>query len=418
MFNDTPLWIVEDDQRLREVAKRLAKSPAIGVDTESDSFYSYQEKVCLLQISDLDTDYVIDPLAVKDLSPLAPIMADPRIVKVFHGADYDVVCLRRDYGFDFHNIFDTMIASQLLGLPKLGLADLIGEYFGLEIDKKYQRHDWSLRPLLDDHIEYARGDSHWLPALREILIRLLVRRGRLDAVEEECALIEQRAWEPRAFNEDGYLKVKTAKGLNDQEMRILRRLYLYRDGEGRKMNRPVFKVIGDRDLVAIAKGKPTTKNDLERVLPGKHGLKRRHADALIECVVEGKKDTFEIPDLRELQEQAKASEAPSEPVRLRGRSADRLHEELKLWRNRLVKSDTRLSPVAVISNSVLREIARVRPRNAEELAAVQDVRRWQVREFGKAILAVIDKTAPWSDKDEASFQKKLAKWDSKQALQA
>ena len=189
MFDLTPLVHVTDPEALADVANTLAEARVIGVDTESDSFYSYQERVCLIQLSDAHADYIIDPLAVEDLSALAPIMANPDIVKVLHGADYDIVCLRRDFSFAFVNVFDTLIASQLLGFERIGLADLIGRFFGHEIDKQYQRHDWSRRPLLPEHIEYARGDTHFLLALREIMERKLTHAGRSRHMEEECALV-------------------------------------------------------------------------------------------------------------------------------------------------------------------------------------------------------------------------------------
>ena len=170
--------MVEDEEALDRMVRTLQDAPVIGIDTESDSSYSYQEKVCLIQLSDGHRDYVIDPLAVPDLSSLAPILEDPGVVKILHGADYDIVCLKRDFEFAIHNLFDTLIAAQLLGLERIGLADLIGRYFGIEIEKKYQRHDWSRRPLKPEHIEYARGDTHWLLALREILTDKLMQLER------------------------------------------------------------------------------------------------------------------------------------------------------------------------------------------------------------------------------------------------
>jgi len=413
MFEDTPLVMVEDDATLAKVAETLAKAPTIGVDTESDSFYSYQEKVCLVQISDLHTDYVIDPLSIDDMSPLAPIMADEGIVKIFHGADYDVVCMKRDYDYVFHNLFDTMIASQLLGLPRIGLADLIDQFFGLEIEKKYQRHDWSRRPLRPEHIEYARGDSHWLPALREILIRRLQRRGRLDHVTEECEILEHREWVARPFDEDGYLKVKTATSLDAKGLRILKRLYLYRDAQARKLDRPVFKVIGDQDLVKVAKTRPKDRKALDKALPGRTGMKRRHADKLIDCVKKGLQDDFPIPRRDERKKKPAPPKGP--PPRLRGRAGDRAMSALKQWRNDLVRTHARLTPVSVISNSTLNQIARARPLTKEQMVAVDDVRRWQVKDFGDAILEVHDEVAPWSDRDEEAYQAKLQRWKDKRA---
>jgi ribonuclease D len=401
MYNDTPLIMVEDGETLAEVVARLAVAPAIGVDTESDSFYSYREKVCLIQISDLHADYIIDPLAIGDMSALGPVMADPNVVKVFHGADYDVVCMKRDFAFTVRNLFDTMIASQLLGSHRVGLADLIEEYFGIELEKKYQRHDWGRRPLGAEHIDYARGDSHWLPALREILVHRLEKRGRLEHVLEECALLELRTWEGRAFDEDGYIKVKTAGRLDDRGLRVLRRLYLYRDEQARKLDRPVFKVIGDTDLVRIADGLPTTRKDLDKVLPGKIGLKRRHADALVQAVVLGLEDDFPIPT-RQTKQRAPRGATP----RLRGRAAERALGALKAWRNDLVEANADLTPVAAISNATLKEISRLRPISPQEMMAVPEVRRWQVLDFGDAILAILDRVAPWTEADEAGYQRR------------
>ena len=193
MFHDTPLLIVEDDRTLREVAVRLGRSSVVAVDTESDSMYHYQEKVCLLQFTDAHGDIIVDPLAVSDLSPLVPIFENPKIVKVFHGADYDSVCLRRDFGMKTRHLFDTLIAGQFLGYDKLGYADLVRNWFGQELDKQYQRHDWSRRPLGAEHLDYARGDTHWLPALREIMLRQLRAVGRVAHHTEECKLLKARS---------------------------------------------------------------------------------------------------------------------------------------------------------------------------------------------------------------------------------
>ena len=179
MFGDTQLIMVEDDEALIAAVDSMRGAPVVGVDTEADSFHSYQEKVCLVQLSDLNRDYIVDPLKVADMSPLGEIMADPATIKVLHGADYDIVSLKRDFGFQFDNVFDTMISAQFLGFDGVGLADLIRRFFGHKIDKKFQRHDWSKRPLLPEHLDYARGDTHWLPALRELLELFLRRIGRV-----------------------------------------------------------------------------------------------------------------------------------------------------------------------------------------------------------------------------------------------
>lgn len=388
MFDETPLWMVDTPEALERMVARLGGARVIGVDTESDSFHHYQEKVCLLQFSDLDADYIVDPLAVPDLSPLAPILADPNVVKVFHGADYDIVCLKRDFGFQINNLFDTMIASQQLAFKRIGLADLIGEFFGEQLDKKYQRHDWASRPLYPEHVEYARGDTHWLLALREILERRLAKAGRLGRVREECRRLERREWEGRTFDEHGWMRVKTGgKQLDDKAKRVLRRVWLYRDGQARKLDRPPFKVLPDEVLVDVAVHQPSDEAALDRVFGrGKANMIRRHREGFLEAVRVGLQDDFAVP-------RQKPKRVAGGPVRLTGRLADRAFDALKDWRNRVVGADGE-NPMSVVSNGTLKSIVRSRPHDLEELAQVPDVRQWQVDAYGPALLEVLDEVAP------------------------
>lgn len=390
MFDDTPLIHVTDSASLDQALEKLSEASVIGVDTESDSFYSYQEKVCLIQISDLHADYIIDPLAIDDLSGLAPIMESPDVVKILHGADYDVVCLKRDYDFTFRNLFDTLIASQLLALPKIGLADLIQRYFGWEIDKKYQRHDWSRRPLKPDHIDYARGDTHWLLAIREIMTRQLEAAGRMRHMVEECALIESREWQGRSFDPDGFLKMKNTKSLDQTSLRVLRHLWAFRDEAAREQDRPTFKVMPDSVLLQVARSKPRTKGDLDKALSGKSAMKRRYGSGLVAAVAAGLDDPNEV-----VRAKRKPRRKPAGPKRrLRGKKAEHALSELKNWRNALIASDSSLSPYTVASNSVLQVIASARPLDLDELGALPDVRKWQVQDHGEAILRILDQVDP------------------------
>lgn len=383
MFGDTPLVLVTDPDTLARAAEALASAPVIGVDTEADSFHHYQEKVCLVQISDLDTDYIVDPLAVRDLSPLAPIFANPAQVKIFHGADYDVVSLKRDFGFQFRNLFDTMISAQFLGLPRFGLADLIERWFGHVVDKKYQRHDWAERPLGTEHLDYARGDTHFLPALREILLRRLVTADRLGPVTEECALLEAREWAGRPKDPTDWQRVKGARQLTPDAQRVLRALYAWRDGQARALDRPAFKVIPDPVLLDVAARPPESLDGLGNLLRRGSPLFRRFGEGLYAAVQAGLADTSPLdpPPSREPVERVES--------RLSAREQERLLQRLKDWRNRIVGRGGE-SPVTVVSNGVMKEIARYAPTTLEELAAVPDVRRWQVERWGTAILAEIE----------------------------
>ncbi|MEQ1567749.1 MAG: HRDC domain-containing protein [Myxococcota bacterium] len=393
--------MVEDEPGLRSMIEALSRATVIGLDTESDSSYSYQEKVCLIQISDLHTDYIVDPLKVRDLSPLAPILADREITKVLHGADYDIVCLKRDFGFEIRGLFDTLIAAQLLGAERIGLADLIGRYFGVDMDKQYQRHNWALRPLEPEHIEYARGDTHYLLALREILKRDLRGIRRARHFTEECRLLERRKWQGRGFDPDGWVDMKRMNELDPTARRVLRRLYGYRDRQAKKMDRPAYKVIPDDILIEVAKAQPETEAELDRLFSSRSALRRRHGRSLLEMVEQGVSDTQPLPDSSRKKE--KAAEKPRSRLRtrLRGRAAERVLADLKQWRTEVLARDPKLNPYSVASNATLKWIAAIRPMSLDELLLVPEVRRWQVRDFGEELLARLDRTSPRGKSDDA-----------------
>ncbi len=378
MFGDVPLVLVDSDEALARAADAMRGLPAIAVDLEADSFHHYREKVCLIQVSIPGTDFVIDTLAISGLGPLAELLSDPGQVKVLHGADYDVVSLKRDYDLAIQGMFDTMIAAQFLNLPRLGLADLLGSTFGVEIDKKYQRHDWARRPLMPEHLEYARGDTHWLLAMREVMHYRLERAGWLQAVDEECRLLEQREWQGRTPDPGDFLRVKGATGLDAEGFRVLRALYEYREQQAQGMDRPVFKVIPDRVLAAVARRKPADLDQLGGLIRQSSALMRQHGHALVKAVNAGLEDARPLP-------KAPARKRPS----VRSGPADaHVVERLKTWRSRRVAQDN-LPPAIIGANALLRELARVRPLTRDQLHEVPELRTWQIERYGAEIIEAV-----------------------------
>ena len=181
----TELVWIDQPQKLRDISKELSAQDILAVDTESNSLYAYQEQVCLIQFSTREKDFLVDTLALPDLSPLEPIFKSERIMKVFHAAEYDLICLHRDYGFKFNFLFDTMIAARTLGYQNIGLGSLLEKYFHIHVEKKYQRANWGRRPLKEDMLEYARLDSHYLIPLAEILQKELRECGRWELARED-----------------------------------------------------------------------------------------------------------------------------------------------------------------------------------------------------------------------------------------
>ncbi|HET6373507.1 MAG TPA: HRDC domain-containing protein, partial [Candidatus Polarisedimenticolia bacterium] len=277
------LW-VDTRETLGRLTEDLASRQLVGVDTESDSFHHYQERVCLIQFSTEDSDYILDPLVLNDLETLRPLFADPGRVWVMNGADYDIVCLKRDFGIHFGRIFDTVVAAQLLGYPATGLAAMLERHFGLTVSKTLQRDEWFRRPLSPEQLQYALTDTRYLLPLQAILKGELSEARRLEWAEEEFTLLARREWTREPFTPEDFWRVRGARDLSRREQIVLRELVVIRDQRARESNRPPFKVISDAVLLAIAKVRPRTVGALSRVRGMSPLMVRRLSADLLEAV--------------------------------------------------------------------------------------------------------------------------------------
>jgi ribonuclease D len=254
-----PPEIVASEPALRALVERLQREPEIAVDTEADSFYHYQESVCLIQVTAGARDFLIDPLAGIDLAPFGRVLADPARIKVFHDGEYDVLLLKRQFGFSFANLFDTRVAAAALGVEMPGLASVLAAHFGVELDKSLQRSDWSARPLTSKQIEYARLDTHYLLALMHAQRAELEERERAVVVAGEYQRLENLAAPARAFDPDEFVRLKGARALSLQRMQVLRELFVLRDDLARRRDVPPFKVLGNNLLIEIARRSPRSQ---------------------------------------------------------------------------------------------------------------------------------------------------------------
>jgi len=379
-MEDTPLVMITDPDSLAKACEAMKGEPVLGIDTESDSMYSYQEKVCLIQISDRQQDYIIDPLAVRDLGPFLELVSDPDVVKIFHGADYDIVSLKRDYGCEIPNLFDTMVTSQILGLPKVGLADLVHRYFDVKLDKKYQRYNWAKRPLLPEHFDYARGDSHFLLPLREILLHKLEETGRKAIADEEFERLALRSWTEKPFDPDDFVRMKHSSGLDEVGLKVLRALFVYRDGQAKGMNRPPYKVIPNQVLLLLARKRPESMDALNKMVRSGSSMVRRHGGAMVEAVKVGMADKTPLP--------SRKRESGGEKAPYGGRETERLFQKLKGWRQEFVSAES--IPMAMsASNNQLKALAGWRPKDMEGLRALPDLRNWQIERYGESWLEIL-----------------------------
>jgi len=235
------------------LAQILFQEPCIAIDTESNSRHRYPERVCLIQIATNNKVYLIDALAVDDMEPLGEVMADGRVVKVIHGADYDLRCLDREWGFQVRNLYDTSVAARFIGMDQIGLSSLAKVLLGVNLpkDAKLQKGDWSRRPLSQDASNYAAADVLYLQSIRKVLESKVRTLERSSWVAEECARMEQIRYVAPDL-EMAYLSLKGSNWLNGQEKAILKRLFILREAEARRRNRPPYYVLPHEILVYLA----------------------------------------------------------------------------------------------------------------------------------------------------------------------
>jgi len=367
---------VQNDADFNRLIPSLRQEPAMGVDLEADSMFHYQEKICLIQIATKRLNLLIDPLSVRDLSPLAPLFADPRIRKVFHGADYDIRSLYRDFGIEVHSLFDTQIAARFLGIREISLASLLHAYFHIESDKRYQKKDWSQRPLPEPMLAYAVQDICHLLPLAHILEKELRQKDRFFCVEEECDLLSRVRPNP-ARTGPFFEGFKGAAKLDPRSLAVLENFLRFRDETARRRDCPHFKVLGNQPILELAQRKPVSKEDLR----GIKGLSPRQIDQMGESLIREVKKALALPD----------SALPAYPKKAwHGLKSEetRRTAALKNWRDRKAE-EWEVDPAVICTNAQIREMAIANPQRPQDLRAVDEIRNWQLRLFGREICRAI-----------------------------
>ncbi len=365
-----PVWI-NTKQLLQNMMDDLVAQPRVAVDTESNSLHAFREQVCLVQISSKSTDYLIDPLVLKDLEPLAPIFSDPKIEKVFHAAEYDLICLRRDFGFSFANLFDTMHAARVLGYPAVGLDRLLGDKFNIKMDKRHQKANWAARPLTKEQIHYARLDTHYLFDLRDALEQELKEKDRLEFARDDftraCLADELR----QRANGESWERFSGRKDLTLRELTVLSHLCKWRDKEAERLNRPLYKVIMDDMLITLAKNQSQELVDLSGA-----GLSERQIHLWGNEVLAAIRRGVAAPLVARKQAEVKND------------ATLRRLEKLKAWRKSLgqemgVESDV------ILPKPYLSALAENPPKTADELAAIMKGTPSRVQKYGTQILKLL-----------------------------
>ncbi len=362
---------------LERFANRLAKQRIIGVDLEADSMYHFREKVCLIQIATSHTTAVIDPLQLDNLAVLKPVFKRRDILKVFHGADYDIRSLYRDFKININNLFDTELACRFLGFKETGLEAVLKKRYNVRLDKKYQRKDWSKRPLPQEMIAYAAKDVRYLIPLAKSLQQELKNKGRLGWVEEECHHLSR----VRPANNNSrplFVAFKGAGKLGPRGLAVLEELLQMRKKIALRQDKPLFRIIGNKSLLKLAEARPQNLTKLKKseILGSKQF--DRYGSSIMAAVTKAR----QIPT-KNLPKYPRKT-APMVPAIVAKRV-----KELRTWRDRMAEQ-LKVDPAIICTKALISAIAVQKPVNKSSLSKIKGLKNWQVTEFGRDIINILN----------------------------
>ncbi|MFA6165042.1 MAG: HRDC domain-containing protein [Gemmatimonadaceae bacterium] len=381
---------LDSDDSVGRFLEGIRGTPLLALDTEGASFHRFIDRIYLLQLSTRDVHAIIDPLPIAHPAGLGALLEDPKVEVVFHDADYDIRLLHQDYGWHVRRIFDTRIASQLLGVKAFGLAALLEQHFGVKLDKKHQRADWSMRPLTKGMLDYAAQDTLHLLQLRDVLKDQLERKERWSWAQEEFERLEGTRWAPEDAAES-FLRIKGARDLTRRELAVMREVTRWRDGAALALDRATFRVVANDVLLEVSRLQPATVDALGAIKGMPRGIMERAGHEVLSAVQRG----LAVPE----------AQLPRFPKSTRWEKDPEFDD--KFGRLKAVRDDAArrldLDPGVLGSRERLESVARLVPRSVEDLAAIPELRRWQVAEMGADFVKALSgfkpkaKTAPKAD---------------------
>lgn len=369
--------LITTQEHWRRVADRLSLCTELAIDTEANSMYAYRGKICLVQLSSLDSVYLLDPLAVGDLSTLGAILENPSITKVMHGSDYDLRSFYREYGFKVSGLFDTETCARFQGMLSPNLAAVLNTFLGVEIPKsrRLQRSNWGLRPLSNEAMPYAAADVEHLIPLAEKLRGLLQQAERLEWVKEEFVRLEEAGRSVPEPPGPAYLRVKGSNKLNPREMAVLKELHQLREAEAERLDLPPYRVIGNDALLFMSQNPMAPLEQVPGLAPPVARRLGNRMRAAIQSALRG-------PGIQR-PPRLPRQQPPTREVQ------SRLHR-LKTWRTE--KGATLgLDPALLWPAASLERLAHAPESWTEEVSETGaiEIRTWQRREFAAELEKVL-----------------------------
>jgi len=359
---------------LHKLIEVLQTQKHIAFDTESNSLHAYRGETCLIQLSTHDEDFIIDPLCIDDIGILGEIFANPAIEKIFHAAEFDLICLKRDFDFDVVNIFDTMAAARVCGYQRVGLNAMLEDLLGVQHDKSHQKGDWGQRPLPREYLRYAQADTHYLFAIRDKLVDELDSLGRLEEAYEYFDDVTTFEVKSQDFDPDGFWGLGRPQKLSRRQKAILREVYILRDELARLHNTPSHRLIGNKALITIAREVPQHRAELFgiRTLPDR--VVRENGDAIIQAVLRGRE-----------------SDLPKRPPHVKPPPPDVIerYTALHVWRKNMGLKRGIYSDV-IISKNTLWKIAYLKPQGVEALESIEGLGPWRLKTYGQDLVEIVN----------------------------
>jgi ribonuclease D len=351
---------------LESLIQRIDAAEKVALDTEADSLHNYFEKVCLIQLSLGDEHYLVDPLCELELSRFLEALAEKPLI--LHGGDYDLRMLRTSLGFRPRGeVFDTMIAAQLLGIEEIGLAALIERFFGITIGKEGQKSDWSRRPLSEQQLRYAINDTRFLAQLAERLGGELSERERVDWHKESCRAMVASTGRDRSRDPEEAWRIKGAGRLTRRQLAYVRELWHWRDQHARRVNVPSFKIFGNQQILDVlqwAESHPGVPLHQGPKLP--RNIRGSLLRTLEEAVARAAEmDQTQWPELRRFErDDAPRADFTAQINALRGECSR-------------IATDLQIAASTLAPRAALEAIAQSRPRTVDEIMESAGLLRWQ-----------------------------------------
>lgn len=371
-------WI-DTPEALRDFCGSV-QGDVLAVDTESDHFHAYQAQVCLIQVATPRDAALIDPLALQEahLEPLFDLLEDASVTKILHAARNDIIEIDRDWAVGINNLFDTRTAARFLGYRRNSLDWLLDEIVGVSSPGKFQRFDWTTRPLPDKARRYALADVLHLFDLREVFLEELETTGWRRAFEQRCANVARTSeHEPKPFDPEGWRDIKQGRDLDGRGRAALRELYLWRHELCEDLNRAALHVFPNHVMAKVARRQPTTLDQLGEIKGMPRKTLEHNGQAILEIVERAR--TKDAPPARRSRRNSS---------RRRSRDEKEIYNALRRWRNDIAE-DLQIPSEFIATNAVIRDIAADPPETLDDLRAFPTILEWHVDQFGDEILAIL-----------------------------